>query len=178
MFPLVFSSTVASMHGELAAAGGSLITNDDVLRSVLSGCGDCIKILDLDGHVQFMSEGGKRAMEVEDLAELRGHPWPAFWEGAGNVEAIKAIETAKKGGTGRFKGAANTSKGNPRYWDVQVTPIVDDRGKPTHLLSISRDITEEWRAVSELKEAVQRQVLLSAELQHRIKNTGNGGRNS
>jgi two-component sensor histidine kinase len=38
-------------------------------------------------------------------------------------------------------------------------------------LSISRDITDEWRALSELREAVQRQALLAAELQHRIKNT-------
>jgi two-component sensor histidine kinase len=39
------------------------------------------------------------------------------------------------------------------------------------LPSISRDITDEWRAVSDLKQAVQRQSLLAAELQHRIENT-------
>ena len=71
----------------------------------------------------------------------------------------------------RFTGAANTAKGTPRYWDVQVSPIMGNDGKPSHLLSISRDITEEWRATSELKAAVERQALLSGELQHRIKNT-------
>lgn len=164
-------STVASVRDELSAAGDSLADNDDVLRSVLSGCGDCIKILDLEGRLQFMSEGGKRVMEVDDFTELKGCPWLDLWQGTGNVEAIKAIETAKNGGTGRFKGAANTAKGNPRHWDVQVSPIIGKDGKPTHLLSISRDVTDEWRAVSELKEAVQRQAILSAELQHRIKNT-------
>ncbi len=44
-------------------------------------------------------------------------------------------------------------------------------GKPSHLLSISRDITDEWRAVAELKESVERQAVLTLELQHRIKNT-------
>ena len=39
------------------------------------------------------------------------------------------------------------------------------------MLSISRDITEEWRATSELKEAAGRQTLLTRELEHRIKNT-------
>jgi two-component sensor histidine kinase len=148
-----------------------LPTNDDVLRGILAGCGDCIKILDLDGRLQFMSEGGKRVMEVEDFGKLKGCPWPDFWAGTGNTDAKQAVETAKAGGTARFKGAADTAKGTPRYWDVQVSPIFGSDGKPSHLLSISRDITEEWRTTAELKEASARQEMLSGELQHRIKNT-------
>ena len=163
--------TVASLKTELIAAGEGLADNADVLRSVLAGCGDCIKILDLDGRLQFMSEGGKRVMEVDDFGMLKGCPWPDFWAGAGNADAISAVEKAKAGGTARFRGAANTARGTPRYWDVQVSPIMGSDGKPSHLLSISRDITEEWRATSELKEAAERQALLTGELQHRIKNT-------
>jgi PAS domain-containing protein len=165
------TSTVESMNDELVAAGDGLAGNDDVLRGVLAGCGDCIKILDLDGRLQFMSEGGKRVMEVEDFRSVKGCPWPDFWTGAGNIDAAKAVETAKSGGVARFKGAANTAKGTPRYWDVQVSPILGSDGKPSHLLSISRDITDEWRAVSELKVAAERRELLAGELQHRIKNT-------
>jgi two-component sensor histidine kinase len=164
------TSTVESMNDELVAAGDGLAGNDDVLRGVLAGCGDCIKILDLDGRLQFMSEGGKRVMEVEDFRSVKGCPWPDFWTGAGNIDAAKAVETAKSGGVARFKGAANTAKGTPRYWDVQVSPILGSDGKPSHLLSISRDITDEWRAVSELKVAAERRELLAGELQHRIKN--------
>ena len=160
-----------SLRSELTAAGDGLADNEDVLRSVLAGCGDCIKILDLDGRLQFMSEGGKRVMEVDDFGPLKGCPWPDFWAGDGNTEARRAVEVAKAGGIGRFKGPANTAKGNPRHWDVQVSPIMGADGKPSHLLSISRDITEEWRAVTELKESVERQEVLSLELQHRIKNT-------
>ena len=117
-----------------------------------------------------MSEGGKRVMEVDDFSALKGCPW-RIWAGAGNADAMLAVEMAKAGGVGRFKGAANTAKGTPRYWDVQVSPIMGSDGKPSHLLSISRDITEEWRATSELNEAIERQALLSGELQHRITNT-------
>jgi two-component sensor histidine kinase len=164
-------STVASLKAELIAAGDGLADNADVLRSVLAGCGDCIKILDLDGRLQFMSEGGKRVMEVEDFSALKGCPWPDFWAGAGNLDAAAAVATAKAGGVARFKGAADTAKGTPRYWDVQVSPILGSDGEPSHLLSISRDITEEWRSAADLKEALERQALLSGELQHRIKNT-------
>jgi two-component sensor histidine kinase len=169
--PTAPASTTASLNTELTAAGSGLAGNDEVLRSVLAGCGDCIKILDLEGRLQFMSEGGKRVMEVEDFGKLKGCPWPDFWAGQGSADALRAVETAKAGGTGRFKGAANTAKGNARYWDVQVSPILGPDGSPSHLLSISRDITDEWRATSELNESVERQALLTGELQHRIKNT-------
>jgi two-component sensor histidine kinase len=158
------ASTVQSLKVELLAAGAGLAGNDDVLRGVLEGCGDCIKILDLDGQLQFMSEGGKRVMEVEDFGKLKGCPWPDFWAGVGNSDARSAVETAKAGGTARFKGAANTAKGNARFWDVQVSPIFGEDGKPSHILSISRDITE-------LAEAQEQQRVLTAELQHRIKNS-------
>ena len=163
-------SNIASLNRELMAAGDGLAGNEDVLRSVLAGCGDCIKILDLDGRLQFMSEGGKRVMEVADFSQLKGCPWPDFWAGAGTADARRAVETAKAGGTARFKGAANTAKGNPRYWDVQVSPIFGNDISQSTRFSISRDITE-GVAVSELNDSLERQALLTRELEHRIKNT-------
>jgi two-component sensor histidine kinase len=168
--PMIEASSIDALRGELRDASPNLVGNDDLLRGVLSGCGDCIKVLDLDGRLIFMSEGGKRVMEVEDFSVLKGCPWPEFWAGEGNVSAISAVASAREGKTARFRGAANTAKGNPRYWDVQVSPIYDDDGQPSHLLSISRDITEEWKAGELLKRHSERQDFLTAELQHRVKN--------
>jgi two-component sensor histidine kinase len=163
-------SSIEALHGELRDANPSLVGNADLLRSVLAGCGDCIKILDLDGRLIFMSEGGKRVMEVDDFSGLKGCPWPDFWAGEGNSRALAAVAAAKSGQTSRFRGAANTAKGNPRYWDVQVSPINGQDGNPSQLLSISRDITEEWNAAELLKKNFDRQNFLTAELQHRVKN--------
>lgn len=160
-----------AMNRELASAGSELVGNDDVLRGILAGCGDCIKILDLEGRLQFMSEGGKRVMEVEDFDAIKGCPWPEFWAGEGNAQALAAIAAAKDGRTAHFRNAANTAKGNPRYWDVQVSPITGPDGKTTHLLSISRDITEEWRAAEVQKKNAEHQRFLTDELTHRVKNT-------
>jgi two-component sensor histidine kinase len=55
--------------------------------------------------------------------------------------------------------------GRSRLTDIRT------RRQASHLLSISRDITEEWRATIELKDALARQAVLTGELQHRIKNT-------
>ena len=157
-------SLIDALNRELEAASPDLVGSDELLRGVLGGCGDCIKVLDLEGRLQFMSDGGKRVMEVDDFPSLKGCPWPDFWPGDGNTNAVAAIETAKSGKTARFRGSANTAKGNPRYWDVQVSPIFGPDGKPAQLLSISRDITEEW-------EAAQRERFLTEELAHRAKNS-------
>lgn len=134
------------------------------MRSLLAASDDCIKVIDLDGKLSFMSEGGQRVMEVSDFNAIKGCPWPDFWADQGNIEARFAIEEARAGRSHRFQGAANTAAGNPRFWDVQVAPIFGPDGKPEAILSVSRDITA-------IKEAEQRQRLLALELKHRMKNT-------
>jgi PAS domain S-box-containing protein len=133
------------------------------MTSVLAASNDCIKVLDLDGTLTFMSEGGMRVMEVSDFNALKGCPWPSFWERDGHAEAARAIDEARAGRSYRFEGDANTAAGNPRYWDVQVSPILDAAGKPEAILSVSRDITE-------LQKERERYQLLAGELNHRIKN--------
>ena len=159
------------MNRELTAASASLVGNHDLLRGILSGCGDCIKILDLDGRLQFMSDGGKRVMEVDDFNAIKGCPWPDFWKDDGNAQAVAAVAAAREGRTARFQNAANTARGTPRHWDVQVSPIVGPDGKVSHLLSISRDITKEWRADVQRRQNAERQKFLTDELTHRVKNT-------
>ncbi len=122
-----------------------------LLEAVLSASDDCIKILDLDGRLLFMSEGGKRVMEVDDFDALKGCPWPDFWADESNVAARTSIETAAAGRSARFTGSANTARGNKRFWDVQVLPLRDRDGKTTHLLSISRDISEAHAARAEVE---------------------------
>jgi two-component sensor histidine kinase len=161
--PLVQNTALGQLNAELTAVSPYLPDNPDLLRSVLAGCGDCIKILDLDGRLQFMSEGGKRVMEVDDFSVFKGCPWPEFWRGEGNALAIAAVESARQGKIARFGGVANTAKGTSKYWDVQVSPIMGSDGKPAQLLSISRDVTAE-------RQAIERQRFLLRELEHRVKN--------
>ena len=125
----------------------------EFLRGVLASSADCIKVLDLDANLVFMSEGGQRVMEVSDFNSIRGCPWPEFWKEQGNVDARAAVESAKAGGIGHFQGLSNTLAGTPKWWDVQVTPIRGANGLPEKLLSVSRDITLIRRAEAALRES-------------------------
>ena len=130
----------------------ALRASEEFNRRVLASSTDCIKVLDLEGHIEFMSEGGMGVMEVDDFSAVRGAFWPKMWNGEERPKALRAFEEAKKGGTGRFQGFATTLKGSPRWWDVAVTPITDDKGKPEKLLSVSRDITATREAEAALRE--------------------------
>ncbi|WP_220328838.1 PAS domain-containing protein [Rhizobium wenxiniae] len=111
------------------------------LASVLASSTDCIKVLDLDGRLTFMSEGGQKVMEVSDFNAISGCPWPAFWNGAGNVQAEAAVKAARKGQSSSFIARASTMGGTEKWWDVAVSPILGVDGQPKQILSVSRDIT-------------------------------------
>lgn len=133
------------------------------LSGVLASSTDCIKVLDLDGNLTFMSEGGMKAMEIDDFNAVQGCPWPDFWQGDGNADAVAALTAARAGRPSHFVGKADTFVGTPRWWDVSVSPILGRDGAPDRILSVSRDTTE-------LMVAQEQQRLLNGELGHRLKN--------
>ena len=126
--------------------------SEEFNRRVLASSPDCIKVLDLEARLHFMSEGGMYVMEVDEFSAIDGAYWPSFWQGDGNAKALAAVDEAKRGGSGRFQGFATTLKGTPRWWDVTVTPINGPDGLPQQLLSVSRDITEQRAAEDRLRE--------------------------
>jgi len=131
-----------ALNESLAESGRGALEREAFVSSVLASSTDCIKVLDLEGRLTFMSEGGQRVMEVSDFNAIVGCPWPDFWQGAGNVEANAAIEAARQGRSARFIGKADTFAGTPRWWHVAVSPIFGSDGKPNRILSVSRDITD------------------------------------
>ena len=75
---------------------------DEVARAVLGQCSDCIEVLDLEGRLQFMSDGAKRVMEVDDFSKLKGRSWSDSWIDAGKILAKEAVESARRGKTAHF----------------------------------------------------------------------------
>jgi len=107
---------------------------------------DCAEVLDLEGGLLWMNEGGMQALEICELGPFVNRSWIQFWEGEDRKAAQTAVEAAKKGGTGRFTGYfATTTTIQPRWWDVVVSPIENAEGKPERLLVVSRDVSEQKR---------------------------------
>lgn len=134
----------------------ALRASEEFNRRVLASSSDCIKVFDLEGHLEFMSEGGRGVMEVDDFDAVQSAFWPDFWEGPEKSKAVNALQEAKRGSTARFQGFAVTMKGSARWWDVVVSPINDVRGQPEKLLCVSRDITTTMHAQTALRETSRR----------------------
>jgi PAS domain-containing protein len=147
---------------KLEAQFEELVRNSNFSRQVLESITDCVNVLDLDGKLVFMNAGGMRVMEIDDFLTVALCPWSEFWHGEEQVKVVQAMALAKAGGIARFEGQAPTAKGNVRWWEVAVSPILDPNGKPEKLLSISRDITE--RHLAE-----EMRGILFEEMHHRVK---------
>lgn len=134
----------------------ALRASEEFNRRILDSSSDCIKVLDTNARLQFMSQGGMQVMEVDDFGPIQGCDWRTFWSGPEHEKARQAVETALSGGTGRFQGPAPTMKGTPRWWDVAVTPILGADGQVEKLLSVSRDVTATKRSEEALRESQRR----------------------
>lgn len=129
----------------------NLRQSEEFLQRLISSSADCIKVLDLQGRLLYISMGGQALMEIDDFSVFMNAQWWDFWQETYSHAARSAVETAKAGNTGNFQGYCPTAKGTPKWWDVVVTPIMDAEGKPEKLLSISRDITQRQQAEEALR---------------------------
>ncbi|UMY17863.1 PAS domain-containing protein [Methylobacterium organophilum] len=130
----------------------ALRASEELGRRIIESSADCIKVISLDGHLEFMSEGGMCVMEVDDYGAIAGACWADFWQGDERGKVLAALETGRAGGIARFEGFACTMKGSPRWWDVAVTPINGPDGQPEKLLAVSRDVTRQHEAETRLRE--------------------------
>jgi formate hydrogenlyase transcriptional activator len=144
---------LASQQGEAAES----LRAAEEFRSRLVACSrDCIKVLDLEGRLLFMNEGGMQVLEICDVGPFLHNSWIDFWEGDDRDAARIAVQTAREGGTGRFVGYFEPRVSRqPRWWDVVVSPIHGASGAPERLLAVSRDVTHHKKDEDALREALQ-----------------------
>ena len=130
---------------------------DESFRTrLIEGSPDCIKVLDLDGRLIYMNEGGMQSLEICDLGPVLNSPWIEFWEGQDRESAAAAVDAARRGEIGRFTGYFETRINHQaRWWDVVVSPIRDATGQPQRILALSRDVTAQKTSEDALRDATQ-----------------------
>lgn len=107
-------------------------------RSIIDSSPDCIKVLDLEGNLLSVLSG-QALLGIEDIQPFLNTSWVNFWEVKEHREAAqKAIEMGRKG-AGNFVGFFQTLQGEPKWWDVSITPILDANRRPKRLLAVARD---------------------------------------
>ena len=122
-----------------------------LLRSIMAASQDCVKIVNLDGRIDYMNHNGQCLMQVEDFAALRGRLWSDMWPDGARATVVGAVEEARAGRASRFEALCPTAKGEVRWWDVSVAPVRDPDGTVSAILSTSRDITKQIEREARLR---------------------------
>lgn len=151
-------ANTAALAIEHRATQEALQEEEAFAHGVVSASTDCIKVLDLEGRLQWVSDNGLCAMEIADFAKFKDQLWVDIWrDPVTRAQARQAVASALAGGLGRFQGFCATMRGAPRWWDVVVSPIRGEDKQSRALLAVSRDITEvkEGEAALKLSERLQ-----------------------
>ncbi len=144
-----------TLDGTIAASLAkeqALRESEQFKTRIIESSADCIKVLDLEGRLLSMNAGGMAVLEICDLAPFLNSSWIDFWRDNDHEAALTAVTSAKNGQIGRFTGYFETIQTHKAMWfDVVVSPILNEEGKPDRLLVISRDITERRQAEESLR---------------------------
>jgi PAS domain S-box-containing protein len=110
-------------------------------RHLIEGGTDCVQLLDRGGRIVYLNPAGVEQLGLSGSDEMIGRFWLALWDGDHRAAARKAIDLANAGRRAFFEGICRTAAGVARWWEVDVTPVADDRGTISQLLVVARDVT-------------------------------------
>ena len=123
-------------------------------RSVADASPDCVRILSLDGRVQYMNRRGLALFEIDDFSVLKGGPWADRWP-EHRAEIERCIGEAVAGRTAGFRASRLHDDGSTKWWRNELSPILDEDGRPLAILTVSRDVSAEVQSAAFLREVLQ-----------------------
>ncbi len=142
-------------------AEAAVRSSEAFLRGVIDASPDCIKVLDLDGQVSFMSRNGLCLLEFDRPEEPIGRDFATLWPPDTRPAVRSAVAAAAAGASSRFRARCDSARGNPLLLDVVIAPILDGDGRPERLLALSRDVTASAGAEEALARMQDRYRLLA-----------------
>jgi PAS domain S-box-containing protein len=171
-------ANVISMTLERIMADSVSNHRESFSASVLDASPDCIEVIAKDGAIEFMNLNGLKQMQVADLALIEGKPWTTLWPESAHAEVTAAIEQAFAGGSARFEAFRTTMRGEPRWWDVSISPIVDEVREIERVVTVARDISERReheerlsRLVAKREIQIDSTEMMMKEVHHRVRNS-------
>ena len=126
----------------------------------------CTKILDLDFNLQFMSETGVKQLNIEDITEYYGKPYPLdFYPDSFKIPMSRNLEEARATGETITQEAAVVDlNGNALWFHSTIVPVKDASGQVEYMMVISMETTERKRAEEE-RDGLEAQLRQSQKLE-------------
>ena len=125
--------------------------SEEFNRRIIESSPECIKLLEPDGTLTYMSPAGMRMLELDEFF-IKGRNILEFLAGQDKNSGTEALARARAGGVGTFHGMVRTRFGREMWFDAVVSPMLDANGKVESLLAVSRDVTERRAAEDALRD--------------------------
>lgn len=116
------------------------LDSSDLALCLLEQSPDCVKILSVDGTLDFMNCNGLDAMEIEEPEKVLGQLWWHLWPDHSQAMVEANFRSSLGGRTVQFEAFCPTAKGNPRNWAVNLKPMIARDGPVVSVLATSREI--------------------------------------
>ena len=152
-------------------AEAALIKSEEFNRRIVESSSDCVKVLDLDGNIIYLREQGQKLLEVTRIDALLGTSWINLWKGEERQNAKAAVETARNGASGSFRGFGRTLKGKPKWWHTVISPMYGTNGNVERLLAVSRDMTEHELSLRAIEQSEKNRRLSEREFSTLVENS-------
>lgn len=112
----------------------------------------CTKIVDLDYNLQYMSAAGINALDISDVTELYGKPFPLeFYPELSKKRMVENLDKAKKTGEViTFETDLITSDGRKIWYHSTLVPVMDQKGQLDYIMVVSADTTDRKEAEEEI----------------------------
>lgn len=125
----------------IRVAGSVGLSGSELAVAMLEQSPDCIKMLSIDGHLDFINCNGLDAMEIDQPELVIGKLWWELWPESIQWFIKQQFREALQGHETSFEAECPTAKGEPRKWVVNLRPLVASAGAVVSILSTSRDVT-------------------------------------
>lgn len=121
---------------------------EELTRGLLAANRDCLKLLDRDGRIAWISDVGLQLMRAETRAQLVGADWLGMWTRSGAREALNEARTGAQ--TSFFASCLNLA-GETKWWRSDLVPLMDTKARTTAILCASHDASAEVESTAELR---------------------------
>ncbi|KKL64853.1 hypothetical protein LCGC14_2160830, partial [marine sediment metagenome] len=115
----------------------------------------CTKILDIDFNLQYMSASGIRDLQIDDITQHYGKPYPFyFYPDSFKNQMTGNLRKAKE--TGQIieqEASVVDTEGNELWYHSTIVPVRDNKDQFEYIIVVSVETTKRKQAEEALKES-------------------------
>ncbi len=117
----------------------------------------CTKIVDLDFNLKYMSSAGVKDLNINDIAEYYGQPYPfSFYPQSFRTNMTNNLVKVKLDGKViNQEGVVNNLDGSERHYLSTLVPVKNDKGEVESIMIVSTNITAQKKAEYALKQGLE-----------------------